>query len=440
MSSERAALNIETAIETTGESVQSTACQPVPGDSACHPHDSRPSGSLERWLVQRLWQHIGEPPVVIELWDGWFCGSKSSSIGTIRINRPSVLRRLCIQVSLAFGEAFSDGDLAIEGDQIGVLETLNRHLARRHPRSRWQSLWKLLSLSRHGHSLRQSRAAVHHHYDLGNDFYKLWLDRQLVYTCAYFERPEMTLEEAQAAKLDYVCRKLRLRPGETVVEAGCGWGALALHMARHYGVRVQAFNLSHEQVVYARELARQQELHPQVEFIEDDYRNIRGTFDAFVSVGMLEHVGRENYPAFGRLMDRVLNAEGRGLIHSIGRNVPAPLDPWTEKYIFPGAYPPALTEMLSLFPEAGFSVLDVENLRLHYAATCRAWLNRFNAASEQVAATFDEHFVRLWRLYLAASTAAFLSGDLQLFQVLFARAGSNRHPWTRSDWYSPQGR
>lgn len=440
MSSERAALNIETAIEATAEPAQSAACESVSGASSRHPHIPRSSGPLERWLIQRLWQHIGQPPVVIELHDGWFCGSKSGSIGTIRIGRPSVLRRLCFQASLAFGEAFSDGDLTIEGDLIEVFETLNRHLAQRRPHSRWQSLWKLLSPPRHGHSLRQSKAAVHHHYDLGNDFYKLWLDRQLVYTCAYFERPEMSLEEAQAAKLDYVCRKLRLRPGETVVEAGCGWGALALHMARHYGVKVQAFNLSHEQIIYARELARKEGLHSQVEFIEDDYRNIRGTFDVFASVGMLEHVGRENYPAFGRLMDRVLNAEGRGLIHSIGRNAPAPLDPWTEKYIFPGAYPPALTEMLSLFPEAGFSVLDVENLRLHYAATCRAWLNRFDAASEQVAATFDERFVRLWRLYLAASAAAFLSGDLQLFQVLFARGTSNRHPLTRSDWYSPQGR
>jgi len=436
MSSEHTALNLET----TAESAQSLTWQPSDSAAACHQQNFRPSSLLERWMVQHLWHHIGEPPVVIELRDGWFCGSKSGSIGTIRIGRPSVLRRLCFQASLAFGEAFSDGDLEIEGDLIEVLETLNRHLTLRRPHSRWHSLWKLLSLPRHGHSLRQSKAAVHHHYDLGNDFYKLWLDRQLVYTCAYFERPEMTLEEAQAAKLDYVCRKLRLKPGETVVEAGCGWGALALHMARHYGVKVQAFNLSHEQIVYARELAQREGLHPQVEFIEDDYRNIRGTFDAFVSVGMLEHVGRENYPAFGRIMDRVLNADGRGLIHSIGRNAPAPLDPWTGKYIFPGAYPPALTEMLSLFPEAGFSVLDVENLRLHYAATCRAWLNRFDAASEQVAATFDERFVRLWRLYLAASTAAFLSGDLQLFQVLFARGTTNRHPLTRSDWYPPQGR
>jgi cyclopropane-fatty-acyl-phospholipid synthase len=235
--------------------------------------------------------------------------------------------------------------------------------------------------------------------------------------------------------MDHVCRKLRLKPGESVVEAGCGWGALALHMARKYGVKVRAFNLSTEQLAYARDLAAAERLNDRIEFIEDDYRNITGKCDAFVSVGMLEHVGAENYAGMGRMMDRILKRDGRGLIHSIGRNIACPLDQWTTKYIFPGAYAPSLREMMDLFEDGCFSVLDVENLRIHYARTCAEWLARFEAVANQVERMFDEQFVRMWRLYLAGSSAAFRSGFLQLFQVLFARSELNDLPFTRADWY-----
>jgi cyclopropane-fatty-acyl-phospholipid synthase len=260
----------------------------------------------------------------------------------------------------------------------------------------------------------------------------------MIYTCAYYEHPDMSLEQAQTAKLDYVCRKLRLRPGEVVAEAGCGWGALALHMARNYGVLVKAYNLSKEQIAYARQRAQAEGLADRVEFIQDDYRNITGKFDVFVSVGMLEHVGVKNYRALGELMRRVLTEEGRGLIHSIGRNYAAPLDAWIEKCIFPGACPACLREMMDLFEDSGFSVLDVENLRPHYARTCADWLERHNRAEDRVREMFDERFVRMWRLYLACSSAAFASGWLQLFQIVFNRATCNKMPWTRADWYSTQ--
>ena len=271
---------------------------------------------------------------------------------------------------------------------------------------------------------------------LANDFYRLWLDEQMVYTCAYYPLPETTLSEAQVAKLDYVCRKLRLKPGERVAEAGCGWGALALHMARKYGVSVQAYNLSTEQIQYARQKAQAEGLSDRVEFVQDDYRHMTGQFDAFVSIGMLEHVGPENYRAMGQLISRVLTPAGRGLIHSIGRNAARPLDPWTDKYIFPGAHPPSLREMMDLFEDSGFSVMDFENLRLHYARTCADWLARFEHQSAAVAKMFDERFVRMWRLYLAASSVTFENGDLQLFQVVFSREVNNSLPWTRADWYA----
>jgi len=232
-----------------------------------------------------------------------------------------------------------------------------------------------------------------------------------------------------------VCRKLQLKPGESVVEAGCGWGMLAMHMARRFGVRVRAFNISHEQIAWARERAEREGLSGQVEYVEDDYRNISGRYDAFVSVGMLEHVGIKNYTALGGVVQRCLGGRGRGFIHSIGRNRPAPLQPWIEKRIFPGGYPPALSEMARIFEPWDLSILDVENLRLHYAQTLRHWLALFEGANERVRSMFDEKFVRMWRLYLAGSVAAFATGSLQLFQVLFAPGESNDVPWTRAHLY-----
>jgi cyclopropane-fatty-acyl-phospholipid synthase len=229
-----------------------------------------------------------------------------------------------------------------------------------------------------------------------------------------------------------VCRKLRLRPGERVVEAGCGWGTFALFMAKRYGVTVRAFNVSTEQIAYAQQRSREYGLGDRVEFVVDDYRNVTGQYDVFVSVGMLEHVGLADFPALGGVMHRSLGSHGRGFLHFIGRNHPSLLNPWIRKRIFPGAYPPTLGEVLEkvLMPH-DFSVLDVENLRLHYAKTLDHWIERFDRATDRVREMFNEPFVRAWRLYLAGSRAAFSTGSMQLFQVLFARGTSNQIPWTR---------
>lgn len=393
----------------------------------------RESKPWEHWLARRLVANLGSPNVGLELWDGFRIGQEGT-VGTVRLRNPAVLTRLVWQGSVAFGEAYTDGTLEVHGDIIEVLVAINRAIARSSPGwfSRVLDRWQR---TRHRHSFAESQSSVYHHYDIGNEFYQQWLDRQLVYTCAYYATPDLTLEEAQVAKFDHVCRKLRLQPNETVIEAGCGWGAFALHMARNYGVRVQAFNLSREQVAYARERAKAEGLADRVEFIQDDYRHIRGRSDAFVSIGMLEHVGIGKYADLGRLIDRSLKPNGRGLIHTIGRNAPAPLDAWTDKYIFPGAEPPSLSQMTEIFEAGRLSVLDVENLRLHYAKTVEDWRQRFEAASENIERRFDTRFVRMWRLYLCASIASFLSGDLQLFQVVFARAENNDIPWTRADLY-----
>jgi cyclopropane-fatty-acyl-phospholipid synthase len=359
------------------------------------------------------------------LWDGFeLLPEACPPIATVVMKNRRALFGWVADAELNFGEAYMFGAVDIRGDLVALLQAIYRALSGGVRRPWW--LWS------RPNDVRVARENVHGHYDLGNDFYRLWLDREMVYTCAYFPTPEVALEDAQLAKMDLVCRKLQLRPGERVIEAGCGWGSLALFMARHYGVTVRAFNLSSEQIAYARERAAREGLTGRADFIEDDYRNITGACDAFVSVGMLEHVGLPDFATLGRVIDRSLDGQGRGLLHFIGRNQPAPLTPWIQRRIFPGAYPPTLREVFQHVLEPhDLSVTDVENLRLHYAKTIDHWLGRFEGAADAVGQMFDETFVRAWRLYLAGSQAAFTTGSMQLFQVVFARGTSSAIPWTR---------
>lgn len=392
--------------------------------------------SAEKLLLARMMQSLGNPPLDLELWDGQVVASASNPrVARVLIRDRGALLKLIANPELAFGEMYSAGHIEVQGDLANCIEAIYRAWPRTEPGLLGQKLLAPFSAPLRN-TLPRARRNIQHHYDIGNDFYKLWLDREMVYTCAYFPDPGATLEEAQTAKLDYVCRKLRLAPGDTVLETGCGWGALALHMAKHFGAIVTAYNISTEQIAFARGRAQALGLNERVQFIEDDYRNVSGKFDAFVSVGMLEHVGADQYHALGEVIDRSLKQEGRGLIHSIGRDQPRPMTPWIERNIFPGACPPSLSQMTRIFEPFGFSVLDVENLRLHYAKTLEHWLARYEANVERVEQMFDAAFVRAWRLYLAGSLAAFRSGDMQLFQVSFNRSGQNRIPWTRHHLYA----
>jgi len=356
---------------------------------------------------------------------------QGSPVATLRFRDRRAVLGLVLDPEEHFGDAYAEGRIEIEGDLVAALEAAFCALSDA-PANPLAWLY-----TRVPNSLRRARANVHHHYDLGNDFYALWLDEQLLYTCAYFESPDQSLEDAQVAKMDHVCRKIGLRPGESVVEAGCGWGALALHMARRYGARVRAFNVSREQVAWARARARREGLDDRVEFVEDDYRAIRGRFDAFVSVGMLEHVGRRSFRELGGVIARSLDpSRGRGLLHFIGRDRPRPLNAWIRRNIFPGAYPPALAEVdRDVLGPKRLVVVDVENLRPHYALTLRHWRERYERAAAEARVGRDERFRRAWRLYLAGSEAAFLTGSLQLFQVVFAPCGASGAPWTRRGLY-----
>ena len=395
---------------------------------------TRPNG-FDRWLVRRIAERTGESGVALALWDDEDAYRPPGEChGRIIFRDRGALLSAVLSPELGFGDAFSAGRIEVEGDLVDVLAHCYRSIDRAGAAAGKRSVLGRLPKPR-SNTTAGSRRHIQHHYDLGNDFYRLWLDDEMVYTCAYYNTPEATLEQAQVAKMDHVGRKLMLKPGQQVIEAGCGWGSLALHMAREFGVRVRAFNISGEQVAYARERASREGMDGMVEFVLDDYRNIEGTCDAFVSVGMLEHVGVQNYEALGAVIARTLKSNGLALVHSVGRNRPTPVNAWLEQRIFPGSYPPSLREMMAIFEPFNFSVIDVENLRLHYARTLREWLARFDRAADTVRAMYDEEFTRAWRLYLAGCSAAFFANSIQLFQVVCAPSDNNDVPWTRAHVY-----
>lgn len=393
-----------------------------------------PPTEIEKRLMRLMLKGLGDPEINVTLWDGELLQPKRGSVGMVIKDR-AVLWKLLTYPTLQFGDAYCTGRIELEGGLLPFLERVYATLDQRQKATTgWLSLINTYRRLR-GNPIDQAKDNIHHHYDLGNDFYRLWLDEDMAYTCAYYAPGVDTLEAAQQAKMEHVCRKLRLKPGEEVIEAGCGWGSLARYMALHYGVKVRAFNISREQIAFARQRAEEEGYADRVEYIEDDYRNISGRCDAFVSVGMLEHVGVKHFREMGQIIDRTLTPNGRGLIHSIAQNQPIPTNAWVRKRIFPGGYTPTLRQMMNILEPFDLSVLDVENLRPHYAQTLRVWLQRFDEHEEEVRAMYDDNFIRAWRLYLCGSIANFAGGYLQLYQVLFSRPSSNVLPQTRDDIY-----
>jgi cyclopropane-fatty-acyl-phospholipid synthase len=412
---------------------------PSPGKEGLAMSAQHKSSRIDEWLLQKIYRVAGQPAVRLGLRNGAEVSPKDTlPVANIVIQDRKTLLRLLLDLEAEFGDAYCTGRITLEGDLVSALEILYRSISEAEHHSWYVKLVSKCMEYVQRNSLRGSLRNIQRHYNLSTDFYRLWLDAQLVYTCAYFPSPGATLEEAQVAKLDYVCRKVQLQPGEHVVEAGCGWGALALHMAKNYGVTVRAFNISREQISVARRRALELGLGHRVEFIEDDYRNISGECDAFVSVGMLEHVGREHYRDLGSIIHRSLAKTGRGLLHFIGRNHPLPFSTWTRKRIFHGAYAPALGEVMQVFEPWDLSVLDVENLRPHYARTLEHWLARFAKCEQQISEMFSPEFMRAWRLYLAGAVAGFHVGTLQLFQIVFARTACQQIPWIRAHLYTEE--
>lgn len=353
-------------------------------------------------------------------------GPGGSPTVTIRLHDPALHWKLFFRPELYAGEAYTDGNLTIEDASLyDFLELMGRNFAAAEgdPLSRTaHRIDRLFRRLQQANPVAQARRNVAHHYDLSGEFYDLFLDEDRQYSCAYFPRADASLDEAQRAKRRHIAAKLRLQPGMRVLDIGSGWGGLALWMAERFDVEVTGLTLSEEQLRVARARAEQRGLADRAQFFLRDYREETGRYERIVSVGMFEHVGVRHYGAFLDTVRQRLEEDGVALLHTIGRSDgPGVTTPWIRKYIFPGGYVPALSELTPAIERARLWITDIEVLRLHYAQTLRHWRQRFLANREQAAQLYDARFCRMWEFYLAGSEMAFRWLDQAVFQVQLTR-------------------
>ena len=351
----------------------------------------------------------------------------------VLVHEPVPYKKLLRSTSLALGEAYMDGDLDIEGDIVEVLDELFRF--QNQFKTDRKALKRLLYTST---SKNNQKKEVCSHYNLGNDFYKLWLDSTLSYSCAYFEDGNETLEEAQYKKVDHILKKLCLKEGMSLLDIGCGWGFLLIQAAKKYKVYGVGITLSEEQYHAFSERIKAEGLEEYLRVELMDYRELRASgmqFDRVVSVGMLEHVGRDNYELFFKSVDAVLKEKGVFLLHYISGYGEYPGDAWIKKYIFPGGVIPSLREIISLSADFKYYVQDVESLRRHYVRTLLCWHEKFEEHLPEIEQMFEERFIRMWRMYLCACAASFNNGVIDLHQIQFVKGVNNELPMTRKYQY-----
>lgn len=402
-----------------------------------------------RHLLERI---LPIRPFEVRFWDGSVLPSTAEPRATVVLGR-GVLEGLAPPLDLALGEAFVRGDLEVEGELEAVLEALE-HVELPASPLEWVrgvalrgSGIRALSAHLHGtaHSPARDRQAVKHHYDLSNDFYRLWLDPRMVYSCAYFPHGDENLERAQEAKLELICRKLRLRPGERLLDIGCGWGGLVIYAAQHFEVEALGITLSSAQLEEARARVRRSGLEGRVRIEELDYREVHERFDKIASVGMAEHVGRANLPRYFQAAFTCLEPGGLFLHHAIAQGPVRPKSPtWAasgefmRRYIFPDGEILPLWEMLCEAEAVGFEVRDVEDLREHYTRTLELWRHGLETRFPEAVSLVGPERARLYRLYLAASAHQFAFGHLAVHQTLLAKPGPQGRvnlPSSRADLY-----
>ncbi len=397
----------------------------------------------------------------VRLWNGYVSPPEPGRDArfTLAINNPGALwHALMPPGDLAMGEAYIYDDIDIEGDIYGVFDLADRIQAKlKDPLTLSKMAFALLPLRKYReesrevgsraaklkgfkHSKARDRQAISYHYDVSNDFYKLFLDRNLVYSCAYFPTGTEDLDTAQELKLDYICRKLRLRPGERLLDIGCGWGALVIHAAKHYGVEALGITLSRNQYEYAQEWIKREGLEGKCRVELMDYREVDGTFDKLVSVGMFEHVGEEKLSVYFRKAWDLLRPGGLFLNHGIAcrwKDCTFRKNSFTNRYVFPDGQLVAISTSLKHAEEVGFEVRDVESLREHYARTLRFWVSRLESNHEEALKYVDETTYRIWRLYMAGSAYGFEAGRHNVYQSLLVKAPDGRSgmPWSRAYLY-----
>ena len=402
-------------------------------------HPLRKAGVEGEAVALRLLRAILEGyrgPVAVRLWNGEQLGSRSAPAALV-FHHPAPLRELVLHGDLLrLAECYLNGLVDAEGDMERLFDLVD-HLARRS--WSWRERLRLLHLAMqlpaepdverhrevqaHKRLRANSREAIAHHYDVGNDFYRLWLDPEMVYSCAYFASEDQPLAEAQRDKLDYLCRKLRLKPGMRLLDIGCGWGALAVHAARHYGVEVDGITLSEQQCAHAQARVRQEGLQDRVHIALRDYRDLPDApaYDRIVSVGMFEHIGVKNFPVYFGKVRRLLREGGLFLNHGITNDTgwqDTPISRFINRYVFPDGELARISTVQAAMEDAGFEILDVESLRPHYRLTLRHWVRNLEAAREAAIKLVGEPVYRVWRLYMAGSAWYFGQGSLNVYQVL----------------------
>ncbi|MGJ5207457.1 class I SAM-dependent methyltransferase [Bradyrhizobium sp. HKCCYLR20261] len=377
---------------------------------------------MDRLLRSLLSRFICRGSISFTTADGvtFACGDGTGVPVAARFLTRDAERRLLVNPELALGETYMDGTFVIERGSITDL--LSIVMSQPAVMPEWaKPQWWLRYLVRHLRQLNiraRSRQNVAHHYDLDGRLYALFLDADRQYSCAYFDTPDTTLDDAQLAKKRHLAAKLLIDPGQRILDIGCGWGGLGLYLAEMCNADVTGVTLSSEQLQVANTRAAERDLSASARFLLQDYRDVPGTFDRIVSVGMFEHVGVAFYDTFFRRCAELLDDDGVMLLHSIGRSEgPDSTNPWIAKYIFPGGYIPALSEVLPAIERAGLLVCDIEILRLHYAETLKAWRERFIARREDAVQLYDERFARMWEFYLAASEMAFRKQNMMNFQI-----------------------
>ena len=424
-----------------------------------------------RDVLREIFAGCSLEKVGARLWDGTAWPDDRPREATLALKHSGALGRMFLPgTEVGLAEAYLRNDFDVEGNIEAAFEIADFLLAHL---DNWKRKLKLAGLlvalpSRNGstmqraarhllprirgkrHSLARDRRAVTFHYDVSNEFYRLWLDRRMVYSCAYFQSPNVDLDTAQEQKLDYICRKLRLRPGQRLLDIGCGWGALVIHAAKHFGVRAEGITLSEPQAEWGRDRIAENRLQNEAKIDLRDYRQIATNggelYDAIVSVGMAEHVGRERLSNYFLAVHRALRPGGVFLNQAIGEDIIARpgnperfRDSFIEQYVFPDGDIPPLPMMLQAAELSGFEIRDVENLREHYALTLRHWLRRLEAHRDDALRFVDETIYRIWRLYIAGSAHGFRRGHIAVYQTLLAKLGSSGQtnlPLTRNDWYT----
>ena len=390
---------------------------------------------LDKIFIKTFLNNFEEEDFTVKLWDGEEVKlGQNSSKFKVTFNEPLKKNELLKSTSLALGEAYVDGKLEVEGDFYTMLNSILKHKDRFT--TDFKGLPKLFSNKTNA---KKQNEEVTFHYDLGNDFYKLWLDDTMSYSCAYFKNENDTLYDAQMNKIHHLLRKLNLKEGQRLLDIGCGWGALLIEAAKKYKVKGLGITLSEEQYKKFKDRIVEENLQEYLDVKLMDYRELEKSglsFDRIVSVGMLEHVGRTNYELFMKNVSSVLKKEGVFVLHYISGRTESEGDAWMRKYIFPGGVIPSLREIISLASDYKFNTLDVENLRMHYTKTLLEWAKNFENNTDIVREMFDEKFIRIWTMYLYSCAACFNTGVIDLHQIIFTKGVNNSIELTRDYMYN----